>query len=101
MIIKHVDEWKEEVYPILLSKQNEFLSIGYDDVSIDQIWTCLVERVWKNNPNKKLHEIVQDIFHLRASTYMGFITINALQDEETDMMESIRSLMGNEETKEK
>lgn len=93
MQIKTVQEWRKTVTPILRSKQTELRAIGYPEVTIDQIWECLFERVWKGNKEKRLYEIVQDIFQLRASTYMGFITVNALQDDEDDLMASISALM--------
>src|SRR5690625_2898466 len=91
--MKTVEEWKETVTPILRSKQEELREIGYTKVTIDQIWECLFEKVWKGNKEKRLYEIVQDIFHLRASMYMGFITVHALQDDEDDLMASISALM--------
>jgi len=97
MQIKTVQEWRDTVTPILLSKQAELRAIGYTEVTIDQIWDCLFERIWKGNKEKKLYEIVQDIFHLRASIYMGFMTVNALQDNEDDLMASINALMDTED----
>src|SRR5690625_2102383 len=93
MQAKPVQEWRKTVTPILRSKQAELRAIGYPEVTVDQIWECLFERVWKGNREKKLYEIVQDIFRLRASTHMGFITVNALQDDEGDLMASISALI--------
>ena len=44
-----------------------------------KLWSCLEEKVWKGNPKKRLHEVIQDIFHLSPHTYMNFMTIEALQ----------------------
>lgn len=92
MEVKTVQEWRKFIYPALVSKRSEFKLIGYREVSIDEIWRCLEERVWKGNPTKRLHEVVQDIFHLPATTYMNFITVSALHVEEKDLLASIQEL---------
>ena len=89
---KTVEEWKRHIAPALQSKQSEFNLIGYSEVTQDEIWKCLQEKVWKGNPKKKLHEIVQDIFHLQASTYMSFMTVDALKVEDDDLKASIEAL---------
>lgn len=88
-----VKQWKEKLTPVLNSKTNEFLMMGYSQASNDDIWNCLEKRVWKGNPTKRLHEIVQDILHLSSSIYMNYLTINAYQDD-SDLMESIAALTG-------
>ncbi len=92
MELKTVKEWKAYIAPALESKHSEFKLIGYPESTLDEIWKCLEEKVWKGNPQKKLHEVVQDIFHLPATTYMSFMTVQALQVEEDDLMASIEAL---------
>lgn len=92
MEAKSIQEWKKTIYPALLSKKSELKLIGYAEVTVDELWRCLEEKVWKGNPSKRLHEVVQDIFHLSATTYMNFITVNALHVEEDDLLTSIREL---------
>lgn len=89
---KTVQEWKDIVAPALRSKQGEFKLIGYADVSTEKIWQCLEERVWKNNPQKRLHEVVEDIFHLSTATYMNFMTVKALKSDKDDLMASIQAV---------
>src|SRR5690625_3061953 len=96
MDIKPINEWKEKVWPVLESKQNEFISIGYDDVKVEHIWECLERLVWQGEKELPLHRVVQDIFHLTVTMYMDHMAVNALKGNEEDMMESIRSLMGEE-----
>jgi len=91
---KTVQEWKTHILPALYSKQSEFKLIGYTEVTKEEIWKCLEEKIWKGNPNKRLHEVVQDIFHLPASTYMNYMTVDALKVEEDDLMASIHALTG-------
>lgn len=94
---KTIQEWKGLVQPALSSKQGEFKLIGYAEVSKEEIWRCLEEKIWKGNPKKLLHEVVEDIFHLSPTTYMSFITVNALKVEDEDIMSSIQALTKKED----
>lgn len=86
-----VKEWKSIVGPAIDSKVDEFIQMGYEKTTGDDIWLCLEQRIWKGNPTKKLHEIVQDIFHLSSDVYIGYLTMNAYQDDD-DLMASIAAL---------
>lgn len=92
-IKRTVKEWKRHLKPVLDSKTNEFRMMGYSQATNEDVWTCLEQRVWKGNPEKRLHEIVQDILHLSSSTYMSYLTMNAYQDD-SDLLESIAALTG-------
>lgn len=89
---KTTEEWRSHIAPALQCKLSEFKMIGYEAATEEEIWKCLQEKVWKGTPKKRLHEIVQDIFHLPASVYMNFMTLRALQSEEDDLMASIKAL---------
>lgn len=88
---KRVSEWKEVVKPALHSKHIEFSYMGYSIATTDEIWNCLTNHVWQGDPEKKLHQVVQDILHLSSSTYMNYLTLHTYQDD--DLMESIRAVM--------
>lgn len=88
--VKHVREWKSELEMPLECKKSEFRMMGYQQASTDDIWKCLEEKVWKGNPQKRLYEVVQDIFHLASNIYMSYLTVNAYQDE--DLMASIAAV---------
>ena len=89
---KTVQEWREKIEPALLSKQRDFKIIGYKDVSKEEIWQCLEEKVWKGNPKKRLYQVVEDIFHLSTATYMSYMTVNALKTDDDDLMASIQAV---------
>ncbi len=93
---KPVLEWRNKVKPVLDSKRKEFFIIGYSKTTNDDIWDCLVDRIWEGNPNKRLHEVVQDILHLTSSVYMNYLTLSTYQDD--DLMESINALIKNSDT---
>ncbi|WP_270179418.1 post-transcriptional regulator [Alkalihalobacillus sp. CinArs1] len=74
-----MEEWKNEVYPALESKRDEFHLLGYDRATIDEIWSCLLARLERNNDNEeiKVHQLVNDIMRLSPNEYMNWLTIHA------------------------
>lgn len=96
---KHVDQWKHDVFPALMSKKDELILMGYSEVTTEDIWTCLVNQVWVNNSEKKLYEVVQDVLHLPSHTYMNYLTLNVLQSDDmlADTVASLTELMPVEE----
>lgn len=99
MFIKPVDEWKEEMHVVLHSKQREFELLGYNEITAEDIWRCLKEFIWKGNPNKHLHEVVQDIFHLPIHVYMDYLSFNTLQKDD-GLIDAIEAVMGRKQQKE-
>ena len=90
MVIHHVSQWKEMMTPVLESKVDEFKLLGYSKATTEDVWRCLCQKVWKGNPEKRLHEVVEDIFHLNSGTYMSYLTVEAYQDD--DLLASIAAL---------
>lgn len=90
--VKTVAEWKSLITPALESKSSEFKLLGYAQATREDVWNCLEKKVWKDNPAKRLYEVVQDIFHLGSNIYMSYLTLNAYQDD--DLMASIAALTG-------
>ncbi|KGX88989.1 post-transcriptional regulator [Pontibacillus litoralis] len=91
---KTVVEWKPLVYPVLTSKVEEFQLLGYAKVHEEEVWKCMIKKVWKGKPTKRLYEIVQEIYHLPIGTYMSYITVEAYQED--DLMASIQALRDGE-----
>lgn len=100
MSVRSVQEWKDEVRIVLESKRNEFESFGYQEITIDSIWQCLIERIWEKDEQKRLYEVVQSILQLPIHTYMDFLALHLLHQKpiETDdeLMESIQAVMNRE-----
>lgn len=93
---KTVEEWKDRVEEIIESKKEEFHSLGYTSVTVDDLWDCLLHSVWKDQTKMRLHEIVQDIFQLKTQTFMNYLTMQTYQDE--DLLQSIEALTKSEES---
>lgn len=101
MNVRPVQEWKDEVRIVLESKQNEFEYLGYKEITVEDIWRCLSEHIWKEDEPKRLYEVVQSIFQLQIHTYMDYLTLNSLHNQpiETDdeLMASINAVMQQEQ----
>lgn len=90
---KKAKEWKVLIDPVLNSKVSEFRLMGYSRATKEDIWKCLNKKVWKGDPDKRIHEIVQDIFHLGSNIYLSYLTVEAYQDD--DLMASIAAVNQN------
>lgn len=91
--VKPVEAWRETVDPALESKVQEFKMMGYNEATEEKIWECLQERVWKDSSDKRLYEVVQDIFHLGTDVFMNFLTFNAYTND-SDLMSSLDAVLG-------
>ncbi|EKN64934.1 post-transcriptional regulator [Schinkia azotoformans] len=74
-----VDFYKHQVEPVLQSKMEEFVLMGYDRVTIQEVWDCLHKKKWKKKADKFLHEVVADILTLSVGEYMSYLTIEAFK----------------------
>jgi len=71
------------VKPALISKQEEFLLLGYDNVSQEDIWTFLLKKKWRKGEHEmKLFEVVQSILSLKVGELINFMSVEALKDAE-------------------
>ena len=53
------NELREQLMPALQCKYDEFRLLGYHQVTMEQIWDCLVQKKWKNfKEEKKLFDFV-------------------------------------------
>lgn len=89
-------EWHEKLMPALESKQSEFKIMGYKDITTNDIWNCLIEKVWKKDEQMNLHQVVQDILHLPTSVYMSYLALSAYHVDNDDLMKSIQAVTKNE-----
>lgn len=96
MNIDQIAEMKNNLMPALNSKEFEFKMMGYKDISTDDIWECLFEKVWKTKQEFTLHQVVQDILHLPIHTYMSYLTLSAYHIDNDDLMMSIQAVTKNE-----
>ena len=66
------------------SKQEEFLLLGYDNVSEEDIWEFLLKKKWRQKEQKeiRLFEMVQHILSLKVGEFMNYMVVEALKEAE-------------------
>jgi len=70
-----LDELKNELLEVLQSKRDELHLLGYDKVTTDEVWECVLSKNKGNLPT--LHQLVNDILSLKPTTFMNWLTMNA------------------------
>lgn len=90
MRVKTVIDWKPMLEEVISSKASELRIFGYDEATPEVVWECLIKKVWRGNPEKRLFQVVQDIFHLNSHVLMSYLTAQSHQSD--DLMESIAAL---------
>ena len=80
---QNYEHFYKKVKPALVSKQEEFLLLGYDNVSQEDIWTFLLKKKWaKGDHEMRLFEVVQSILSLKVGELINFMSVEALKDAE-------------------
>ncbi|WP_242224368.1 post-transcriptional regulator [Bacillus cereus group sp. BfR-BA-01380] len=75
-----IEVYREQLQIVLDSKVEEFQMLGYDRVTLEDVWKCLKDRKWKRvGANVRLHELVNDVLTLTANDYMTYLTMKAYQ----------------------
>lgn len=62
-----------EVAELCQSKADEFILLGYDNITAKDIWEC-VSQGYKELPRQ--HQLVNDILSLKPNKYMNYLMIN-------------------------
>ncbi|MNC32645.1 Post-transcriptional regulator ComN [compost metagenome] len=75
------EEWSyeqlsDEIEAMCRSKAEEFRLLGYEYVTGKDIWDC-VSRNYDKEGRPALHKLVNDIYSLKANSYMNYLTIAA------------------------
>lgn len=89
--IRNVNDWRSVIQHVLDSKVEELRLLGYEKANSEEVWQCLLQKVWRKNNEKRLHEVVQDILHLSGNQYMSFLTVEMHQQND-DLMAQIEAL---------
>lgn len=70
------DKYSEEIEAMCHSKAEEFRLLGYEYVTSKDIWDC-ISRNYEKEGLPPLHKLVNDIYSLKANSYMTYITVAA------------------------
>lgn len=87
-------ELREQLMPALQCKYDEFRLLGYKQVTMDQIWDCLVQKKWKNfKEERKLFELANDILSLQIGEYMSFITMQSYKEQHCSRNDDLEAVL--------
>ncbi|ERN54998.1 MULTISPECIES: post-transcriptional regulator [Alkalihalophilus] len=75
------ESWRYDVQPALSSKVDEFHFLGYERVTEDQVWACLMYRLRKQKEFIHLHAFVQAILSLKVQDYMTWVTKESYREK--------------------
>ncbi|GEN33076.1 post-transcriptional regulator [Aneurinibacillus danicus] len=59
-------------------KAQEFAMLGYEDITVEEIWQCVSEK-YKEIP--RLHKVVNDILSLKPGRWMNWMTMRAYKGD--------------------
>jgi hypothetical protein len=66
---------------VLSSKLEELHMLGYENITKEVIWDCLIERVWRNTEEERsIHMLVNDVLSLSASDCMNYLSFHMYKD---------------------
>ncbi|ANB58927.1 post-transcriptional regulator family protein [Anoxybacillus sp. B7M1] len=89
-----MEELREQLMPAVQSKYEEFRLLGYDHVTIEQIWECLVRKKWKKyDDERRLYERVNDILSLSIGEYMAFLTAESYREQRATKGDDLEELL--------
>jgi len=83
------DVWKDDVFPALQSKLDEFNLLGYDKVKLEEVWQCVLYKLRKQKEFIHLHEFVRVIMTLKVTEYMTWLTIANYKEKESLSIEEL------------
>lgn len=79
-----ISEWKPQLGRVIDSKVNELIYLGYNEATNERVWQCLLKKVWKKDGEMALHQIVEDILHLKPHIFMSYMTQLAYQSDDLE-----------------
>lgn len=66
----------EDIQMLCKSKAEEFWLLGYEQVTAEEVWECVLHKYRKQHTNQ-MHKIVNDILSLKVTDFMNYITMQA------------------------
>lgn len=91
--VEQLEDWKQKVYPVLVSKTEEFQLLGYDTVTPEDIWKCVNAKIERKKMTCKLHQFVNVIFKLSVNEYMNWLTIRAVTSNDSNLLDKENRLL--------
>ncbi|WP_260412269.1 post-transcriptional regulator [Alkalihalobacillus sp. TS-13] len=77
-----LEDWFPKVLPALVSKKEEMHFMGYESVTEEEIWKCILSRTKKTKDEEwMIHQVVNKILTLSTNDFMNWLTIQAVTDD--------------------
>lgn len=77
------EKYRSRLSPAIQSKCEEFILLGYKDVTEDEFWAYMENKRWKKTKeNKAMHELVNDILSVKIGDYMHYARIEAFRSSQ-------------------
>lgn len=74
------EAYKQELQPVLKSKVDELILLGYQKVTTEELWNFLIAKKWKRIGNDvRLHRLVNDVLAVKAQAFMSYQTVEAFK----------------------
>lgn len=74
-------ELTELIESLCQSKIEEFKLLGYEQMTSEEIWSCLSSKYEKTGM-PRLYELVNDIMSMRPNQLMHFLTMSSYKEAE-------------------
>ncbi|TXC90063.1 competence protein ComN [Metabacillus litoralis] len=75
------DSFRDHVKPAIRSKLEEFILLGYRDVSEEKVWNFLKNKKWRKTPELFVHEVVRDVLSLKVGDFMNYATVESFKKD--------------------
>ncbi|MGY3777728.1 post-transcriptional regulator [Isobaculum melis] len=75
----------ENLEPWLLLKADEFKLMGYNEISLNEIWLYLTSFKWKNRQDLSFHQQVSDLSSLKPTEYLSFALMQRQKEAEKEV----------------
>ncbi|GAK42294.1 post-transcriptional regulator [Paenibacillus urinalis] len=69
-------ELEEAIELLCCSKAEELRLVGYEHVTSKDVWNCISHKYEKHGV-PQLHQLVNDILSLKATSFMNYMTLSA------------------------
>lgn len=73
-------ELEKLVESLCRSKADEFALLGYSAIQPKDVWEC-VQSKYRKTGMPRLHQLVNDIFSMKVTDYMNWMTMQAYRGE--------------------
>lgn len=88
----YFEKYRSKLLPALQSKREEFVLLGYTEVTVDHVWSYMKNKKWKKvNEDVLLHQLVNDVLSVKVGDYMHYETVEAFKEAQKNKVPDLDS----------